>query len=152
MLPLKTTVMWFLIYARGLLDTVLFSVLYLWLGLLVVECKQGLANSLLDGANFARWSACERDDSHCLISSLLRNLLFFPTVRFSSTFFSVIFFPFSKDACLYHYFTLKQAREFSNATWQGVKSPFSQEEQEKGNNGLRNWKTNTSYVDYNWFI
>lgn len=54
MLPLKTTVMWFLIYARGLLDTVLFSVLYLWLGLLVVECKQGLANSLLDGANFAR--------------------------------------------------------------------------------------------------
>lgn len=54
MLPLKTTVMWFLIHARGLLDTVLFSVLYLWLGLLVVECKQGLANSLLDGANFAR--------------------------------------------------------------------------------------------------
>lgn len=29
---------------------------------------------------------------------------------------------------------------------------FLKRNRKKVNNGLRNWKTNTSYVDYNWFI
>lgn len=141
MLPLKTTVIWFLIYAKGLLDTVLFSVLYFWLGLLVVGCKQGLANSLLDGANFARWSAHERDDSHYLISSLLHNLLFSHSKVFFHILFSDFFFFLSVKASAF--IMISPWNKQGNSVMQPgrvSKVHFSQEEQEKGNNGLRNWK------------